>query len=275
MMTALNPLHVVIINTPNENRGRDLILALQRRKDVLLHLQEAFMVRNEYEMGQLDSRRFDRTRALAIIGRSMLPGEVGCAISHSQAQEFLCRNPLGGLIIEDDAIITNLDGLIKDSKTFLTNKIESQAVLSFYNNEFRPRYPYVSPQEYPWTTIFGSPSSTVAYAITKSAAVVLAASNQPVYQLADWPFSRVKFSISNKSMVSHPKNVSGSVIDRAQTRNRTRFCISLQVVTFIYFLKHHHFFASLRDYFERMVAPKIDFRLNRIKLIRRFSYSDQ
>lgn len=199
-----------------------------------------------------------------LYGRTLLPGEVGCSLSHNRARYFASKNPFGALIIEEDARIQDLELFVTTTLEFLNARFGKNGILSFYNNEFRftrNNQPCILGR---WIRSIGAPSSTVAYAITNKSAGVLFKKNSPVTFLADWPITDTCFYIATMDAVSHSDDSHLSQIGpRSNRENGFTFSDRLKILTFIYYIDHKNQFSSFSEFLSLLWLPRFKYQLNR------------
>jgi GR25 family glycosyltransferase involved in LPS biosynthesis len=197
-------------------------------------------------------------------GRKLLPGEVGCSLSHNRERFLASKNPFGALIIEEDAKIQDLELLVTTTLEFLNTRFGKNGILSFYNNEFRftrNNQPFIRGR---WIRSIGAPSSTVAYAITNKSARVLFTKNSPVSFLADWPITDTSFYIAAMDVVSHSDDPHLSQIGpRSSRQNGFTFWDRMKILTFIYYIDHKNQFSSFSEFLSFLWLPRFKYQLNR------------
>ena len=254
-----------VIAAPDSKNVANLIQTLQRHQGVSVVRMDATMVHAESsEFLELDEDSLAIFKK--IYGRTLLPGEVGCSLSHNRARFLASQNPLGALIIEEDAIIQDLNLLISTTTDFLKARQNQIGVLSFYNNEIqfsRDRQPLFSRR---WVQSIGAPSSTVAYAITNKSADRLVRSNNPIRFLADWPITKNTFFIASMNVVSHPDDPLASQIgSRSGRENGFKLKDRIEILTFTHYFAKKDLFSSFSEFFVLLWLPRFKFQLNRAR----------
>jgi hypothetical protein len=212
-----NPLLVVIIETPNSERSRPLINSLAEDDRFLPQILPATMIRGA---GDVESHgiKLDLTKFKFFQKRELSFPEIGCAFSHNLARGIIANSTVGGVILEDDARIANLDDFYRNSVDFLRRHGGECAVLSLTFSSWLSR---VLPTDNNSTIrLFGTPPLAAANVLTKSAANNLLESNKRINTVADWPYTPNKYYYISTPSVLHGDVESGSVIDPMSSLNR-------------------------------------------------------
>jgi hypothetical protein len=241
----------------------ELIQALEQDNRIQVVRMDATMVYEESpEFLELSGESLATFQKL--YGRTLLPGEVGCSLSHNRARFLASKNSLGALIIEEDAKIQDLELLVSTTLEFLNARFGKSGILSFYNNEFRFRrnnQPLIPGR---WIRSIGPPSSTVAYAITNKSAGVLFKKNSPVSFLADWPITDTCFYIATVDAVSHSDDPHLSQISlRSNRENGFSFSDRIKILTLIHYIDNKNQFSSFSEFLEYLWLPRFKYQLNR------------
>lgn len=120
---------VIIIDTPNSNRSQPLLDIFNSDPRFDIVRLPACMLNTEEDVEnqniKVSLEAFDFFHA-----RLMSPQEIGCAISHNRARQLLANSFRGGVVLEDDARITNLDSFYEIAVNFLKSQSEKSSVLS-------------------------------------------------------------------------------------------------------------------------------------------------
>ena len=190
--TKLNCYVIAAPESDQINPFMQLLCTDERLEVVLLDATMVYEDSEEY----LKFRKFSQIDFRNRYGRFLLPGELGCSLSHNRARELVSHIPQGGIILEEDAEIMDLNLFVTTSMEFLETYKSRAGVLSFYNNEYRFKRNTQAKFLGKWIRHFGGPSSTVAYAITQESATNLVMANMPVRFLADWPIARTSFYVA-------------------------------------------------------------------------------
>lgn len=208
----------------------------------------------------------NRSKFFLLYGRSLLPGEVGCALSHYTIYEEIARTHRGALIIEDDALIKDRELLIEQAMLFLDKFKDNSSILSFYNNEYVNNDTSKQEHGLQLRRFLGSASSTVSYVLTPLAAKILAEANQSHEYLADWPPAKVRFYISSCDVVGHSSNMlESSIGDRSQRVSFFSKRQKIAILSGVYFMVHKSNFDSFAEFIRVLWWPRIAYRLNKMR----------
>ena len=159
---------------------------------------------------------YDQSLVECIYGRSLTPGEIGCANSHNLARDFVSRTSFGGVILEDDARIPNPGAVADLVVGFLRRSIGKPAVLSLTGIFPKPLAEdliLTASERFRFQRVFGEPPLAVAYAITPLAAEYLLKSNSPIKFMSDWPVSPNKYYVASPPGAYHGDLLTKSIID--------------------------------------------------------------
>jgi len=212
-----NPLLLVIIETPNSERSRPLIGLLAGDDRFLTHILPATMIRDASDVESLGIK-IDSTKFAFFQNRELSFPEIGCAFSHNVARGIIANSAAGGVILEDDARIINLDNFYRNSLDFLINHIGESTVLSLTFSSWLSR---ALPTNKNLTIrLFGMPPLAAANVLTRGAANNLLESNKRIHTVADWPYTSNIYYCSAEPSVWHGDADSGSVIDPLSNLNR-------------------------------------------------------
>ncbi len=263
-MGDITKIKCFVIAAPESEQACSLVQLL--RSDVRLEvtLLDATMV---YEKSEeyLNLRKFSEIDFKVKYGRFLLPGELGCSISHNRARELAAQNPLGGIILEEDAGIKDLDLFVTTSVEFLEKSQTQACVLSFYNNEYRFNRNRQAKILGHWIRHFGGPSSTVGYAITQKSATNLVTANTPVRFLADWPIARTKFYIALMNVITHSEDPEiSSIGHRSIRQSGFTFNDRIEILTTLFFFKNRVNLGGFKDFFKILWIPRFQNQLNRV-----------
>ena len=217
---------------------------------------------------------FDQRPSIAIYGRPLKPGEIGCARSHLRTySQILSSKQSWAVILEDDARISNIDSLYRFLDFAEEFMISSEPrVVTLFSGAV-----CYSPTEYAdLFSCLNVPSHTVGYAINLKAAQILIEKNREGRFTADWPLgTQIQFYIWKPLAIAHGDHESTSVIgDRLTGTNQEVFTLSnfswemlvdrLKRYLFInFFLRDRHFFLSIRDYWIQAIRNRFVWQLGR------------
>ena len=194
--------------------------------------------------------------------RKLLLGEIGCAVAHRNAQLQVAQSSNGGFILEEDARLTDCHAVSSFVEEFLNQYQGEKAVLTFF--DFRPwhKIDHKFRNSVPWLKSYGSPSSSLAYALTPAAAKELASANESSRYLADWPTSSCMFFISMRNLVRHDDENNLSIIDPLGQRiPRSSVLRRLSIITGIFYFTHLEYFRDFRDFIEDIWMVRTKFYL--------------
>ena len=260
-------LNVFVICTPGSTRAVPLLEQLEFNPRVSLHKMTATMI-SEMSTVSHEGLRVNNDLARAIYGRNLLPGEIGCAISHNNARKSISSLPLGGLVFEDDARISDIESLISDSIKFLEQSIDSAKVLSFFTGDSSVEKYYSQREKIKWSRVLGTTPYALAYAITARGAKLLYDSNNPVKFVADWPVAPVKFYASNNKYVRHGEiNLPSTIEHNSDLRRRPSAFLRVQILTGIYYFTNFRQVGNFRNYLEWMWLPRAFFYVQKLTRI--------
>lgn len=189
---------VVVLGLEDSFRGSQLILDCQK----LGFEVEKFYGLNGSLLEENLSTYYDSSAAMALLGRALTLGEVGCAWSHQRIYErSLTSGDQWTVVLEDDAVI--LSGFLE----------------AINNLEQLPPGPNIVLLSSPNGTLTGSQARTgfrriihgvagaYAYAINREAAQIAASRwNQRVDYVADWPYRwsiHIQFWTPLKPLAAH------------------------------------------------------------------------
>jgi GR25 family glycosyltransferase involved in LPS biosynthesis len=110
---------LVLIETPNSNRSVPLVKLLQSNPKFELVRLPASMFNDHNEIRKAHiSLNLDRFEFFN--GRAMTPQEIGCSLSHNMARKIISTSCNGGVILEDDARISNVEDFYQIATNFLS-----------------------------------------------------------------------------------------------------------------------------------------------------------
>jgi hypothetical protein len=257
-------LNVFVICTPGSTRAVPLLEQLEFNPRVSLHKMTATMI-SEMSTVSHEGLRVNTALARVIYGRDLLPGEIGCAISHNIARKSISSLPSGGLVFEDDARISDVESLISDSIKFLEQSADSAKVLSFFTGDSSVGTYSSQGEKIKWSRALGSTPYALAYAITARGARLLYDSNSPVKFVADWPVAAVKFYSSNKKYVRHGEiNLPSTIEHNSDLRKRPRTFLRVQIFTGLYYFTNFRQVGNFRNYLEWMWLPRVFFHVQKL-----------
>ena len=259
---------LIIIEIPGMNRAKPLLNILRDSEIFEIIIFPAIM----YEK-YMENWEVNHGYLRAIYGRTISDGEIGCAISHLEAQKMLSRTASGGVIMEDDARIENLNNLEELVSKFLVNSTGTSSLLSLlpwkHLNKFRLEVPTDERIIY---KLWGQTPLTVGYALTNFAAKELSESNQEIKYLPDWPMNRVKFYTTIIGLICHGDGSTKSVIGTNSIR-QISLKNKLTLFSGLSYIKNRDFFQNMAYYIKVVHLPAIYWKFDNLYFSHRCFYS--
>ncbi len=212
-------LSVFIIETPNSIRSVPLKNSLVGDPRISVHTIEASMISTQLEL-EKSAIKFEMEYFWALTNRYLSLPEIGCANSHNMARLRCSLLDIGGVILEDDARILDLDNFVKSSLFFLEKFNGTSSILSLTHSPGIKRVKK-SRDISRLVGLFGDAPLAVAYAITPLAACRLLHANDPVKFVSDWPEIEVKNYCLLEPPVSHGDSSTQSTIDPSGVLGRS------------------------------------------------------
>ena len=260
--TALVDCFVIAAETSNEVINLINTLKTDSRLNVI-RLNAVMLTSTSSEYLELSPKI--QATFLSNYGRTALPGEIGCSLSHNIARQYASQNSMGAIVLEEDASVINLKSLVSNSIEFLNSHQKFPSILSFYNNEYKFTDADSNLRSRKWIRILGAPSSTVAYAINQKAANRLTLANTPIQYMADWPISKTKFYLSLRDCVTHPND---PVVSQIGLRTARQVGFSKIDKIKIMFLFHYYLnpgsFTNFRLFFKNLWVPRFLNQVNKL-----------
>ena len=258
-------LDVYVIETPFSRRSAPLIKMLLTDERINLIKIPATMVKSDRDISDFGIKVNYKIFPL-IEGRPLSHGEIGCAQSHNVARSLLAESENGGVILEDDARILNLELFINISKDFLDQHKNDKRILSLSGRtqicKVNKKNTKIQAQK--WIRIYGKSPLAVANVITPTAASELYNSNQPIKYVADWPYSRSKFYSVKNPIVSHGDENTVSLINTSGSRERNKKVnIWFLTYSFLRFITTRNKQFGIRQYFNWVIVQRFSYRFNK------------
>ena len=262
---------VVVIQTPNSDRHIPLTNLLVHDSRFYLIPLKATML-NSIDQLQFDSIPYNQAYFQFYENRKMSFREIGCAKSHNDARILISKIYQGGVILEDDARIVNMDDFYNQSRQFLDSHKNSLAVLSLTGFRGLSKK-LVKSQKSHTLPLRGQPDLAVGYALTSLAASNLVEANSPITSVSDWPTSSCEFHTTLEPPILHGDASTISVIDmNGNLRNGPSTLFKIKSLLFISYLKKAHLDINFKDYYERVFLRRLYWSIDlwrlKIKLIR-------
>ena len=244
-------LDVYIIQTPDSNRSIPLLKTLRKHPQIRVNLIDAIMLKNESDLTR-ENISVNRNYFQAIEGRNLTLPEIGCAYSHNLARQLVMNTSFGGVILEDDARISNLDAFFTSAIDFLQSNSDQDTIIVLTGMmKNHNKHKVLKSDEYPkLVRLLGNAPLAVAYALTHKAAGNLFNANSPIKYVADWPEGGSTFCFANPPTVIHGDGLSVSSI--APSGNTFRlgpsFVKKLSLFTFYSYFRNRRFSISFTEY---------------------------
>lgn len=183
---------------------------------------------------------FNKEKSLKYELRTMLPGEVGCSLSHIEIYKKIVEENLDyAFILEDDAIISKdikfvlpeIEKHIKQNDLLTLEKCDiykKRGAIHLYNE-----YYIVKPK----LVKYGSMAQTAGYIITKEAAQKIISINFPVYVPADsWgQYTKVinfRGIIPSKTLIHQALEFDSTITEKTRNTNGKSTTFSLLFYAF-------------------------------------------
>ncbi len=222
-------LNVFIIETPNSSRSKVLKNSLEDHPRITVHIIEARMIFNHKEL-EKSAIRVDYEFFWALTNRNLTFPEIGCALSHNVARSECARLEFGGVILEDDARIIDVEFFVSSAIMFLEEFKDKSSILSLtYGPKIRSSSE--NSTDFHLIKLFGEAPLAVAYAVTPLAAKRLSLANNPVKYVSDWPKIDVDNYCLLNPLVSHGDANTQSTIDPTGTLLRTKRDLRFKLFT--------------------------------------------
>lgn len=199
-----------------------------------------------------------------LYGKELSSGEIGCAISHQEAQSILANSVQGGVILEDDARVPNLAKFEKVVATFLNSEESKVSVLSLLPWNHRVKQLDSTGAKCGFYKLLGQTPLNVGYALTKKAAQDLAASNLEYAFLPDWPPNHTHFFTTINGVVIHGDNETTSILDFYGRKKLSRRYGLQKFLIYPYFM-YKKYFSSFSQYLIIMIFPSITWRIDNFR----------
>lgn len=255
-----NKLLIVVIKTPNSNRYLSIDSALSSDERFKVVYINATMLKSALDLEE-SKVQFIPEEFLLYEGRMLLPTEIGCADSHNRARLAISESESGGVILEDDARISDIESFFAQCTRFLGTQGGKSSVLSltgFRAGKFQARgiQEKLSRAFFP---LRGHPDLAVAYVITPKAALSLVEANTPIMTVSDWPISKCEYFASAVPPILHGDQTTISTILQGSTefRYETNLIHKIKLLTFMAFFRNRHSGIRFTDYLERVYLSRV------------------
>lgn len=263
----LSSIQVVLIQTPGSTRANPLLRDLSHSEKIQISILPATMIHSQQDIHRLNIE-IQQTRFKYFENREMRPPEIGCAYSHNLARGLISNTISGGVILEDDARITNLDIFIEVVNKFLLNQRGRPSVLNltglnFSTQDLPETQGIFAP---PYFRILGHPSLAVGYALTAEAAKILRDANTPISTVSDWPASICRFYVTLKPLVLHGDGSTISTIEKLDYSFREGISLKhkLKLMSPKMILQFVNQGYGMRTYFKEVFYKRIAWRIDNV-----------
>jgi GR25 family glycosyltransferase involved in LPS biosynthesis len=266
---AEGKLLVVVIRTPKSDRYLPIESLFKDDQRFQLEYIEASMTPSYSEVS---NRRIAYSTEIFeyFQGRKLTPAEIGCADSHNRARDLIQSHASGGVILEDDARITDVDSFFIIATDFLSSQNLKLSILNLTGfrgiglETLRNR----SMEKNRCIKLWGKPDLAVSYALTNKAAAELLKSNQPIINVSDWPDVRCNYFVPLRPPVKHGDSTTSSLIDSTKLSFRVDESLSRKLwqLTFIMYFNKRPKGVSLLDLIRVIYGTKIKWRYDYFKV---------
>jgi len=261
----------IVISDLGSHRSDPLVKVLRQEPEIEIEMVNAVIVQQIEDVDH-SLIQVDQNLAQCYLGRSLLPGEIGCAKSHNIAREMISSSKMGGIIFEDDARVTNVESIVRNARSFLEENQDKAAILSL--SGWKPRK-YSANEGVPkkidsrFIRLLGVPPLALAYVITPAAAKLLKESNSVINTVADWPFSKCKFFLLDHILAFHGDENTVSLIEFGQLRKNGRNSM-LTRFKFFFFVEYFKITprrVSFRKYLDSIWKRKLLFYVDNARML--------
>ena len=201
------PLPLIIITTPLSNRIKPLLESVVSDPRFVVTQLKATMGKDL----KAPSEKVFHEEILNY-GRHLTQNERACAVSHMRAREIISKSDFGGVILEDDARITDVENFYSSSVSFLLKNHDKKKILSLVSYFPNRRRIKVRVWDRCYFRLLSNSPLAVASAMTPHAAKQLVENAKKNSAVADWPGSKCVFYILRVGVVNHGDVESESII---------------------------------------------------------------
>jgi hypothetical protein len=260
---------VVVIRTPKSDRYLPIESLFKDDQRFKLEYIEASMTPTYSEVSNRGIA-FSTEIFEYLQGRKLTPAEIGCADSHNRARDLIQSHASGGVILEDDARITNVDSFFIIATDFLSSQKSKLSILNFtgFKQIGLEKSRGELPKKNRYIKIWGNPDLAVSYALTNKAAAELLKSNQPIIDVSDWPKVKCNFFVPLRPPVKHGDATTSSLIDSTKLSFRKNASLSRKLwhLTFIMYFDKRPKGVSLLDLIRVIYGKRIKWRYDYLKI---------
>ena len=266
---ANGKLLVVVIRTPKSDRYLPIESLFKDDQRFKLEYIEASMTPSYSEVS---NRRITYSTEIFeyFQGRKLTPAEIGCADSHNRARDLIKSYATGGVILEDDARIINIDSFFIMATEFLSFQNSKLSILNLtgFRNIGLEASKNRSTNNNRYIKLWGSPDLAVSYALTQKAAGELLKSNTPIIGVSDWPHSKCYYFVPLIPLVQHGDKNTQSIIDSAKNNFRVSnsFVRKISDLLFIKYIFNGQHNIDLFQYMRSAYWDKITWHVDYVRI---------
>jgi GR25 family glycosyltransferase involved in LPS biosynthesis len=260
---------VVVIRTPKSGRYLPIESLFKDDQRFKLEYIEASMTPSYSEVSNR-SIAYSTEIFEYFQGRKLTPEEIGCADSHNRARDLIKHYASGGIILEDDARIINIDLFFIMVTEFLSSQNSKSSILNLtgFRNIGLKASKNKSTSNNRYIKLWGSPDLAVSYALTQKAAAELLISNTPIMGVSDWPTTQCSFFTPLVPLVWHGDLKTTSLIDSTKSNFRNDKVLAKKILklTFIEFFIDKPKSVQLSDFIRNIYVKKLNWHADYIKI---------
>ena len=266
---ANGKLLVVVIRTPKSDRYLPIESLFKNDQRFKLEYIEASMTPSYSEVS---NRRITYSTEIFeyFQGRKLTPAEIGCADSHNRARDLIKSHVDGGVIMEDDARIINIDSFYMMATDFLSSQNLNLSILNLtgFRGIGLETLRNKSMEKNRCVKLWGRPDLAVSYALTNKAAAELLKSNQPIIDVSDWPDVKCNYFVPLRPPVKHGDTTTSSIIDSTKLSFRVNESLyrKLWQLTFIVYFNKRPKGVNLLDLIRVIYGKRIKWRYDYFKV---------
>lgn len=260
---------VVVIRTPKSDRYLPIESLFKDDQRFKLEYIEASMTPSYSEVSNR-SIAYSTEIFEYFQRRKLTPAEIGCADSHNRARDLIQSHTGGGVILEDDARIINIDLFFIMATDFLSSQNSKLSILNFtgFRNIGLDISRNKSTNNNSYTKLWGYPDLAVSYALTQKAADELLRSNTPIIGVSDWPHSKCCYFVPLIPLVQHGDKNTQSIIDSAKKnfRSSNSFVRKISDLLFIKYIVNGQHNIDLFQYMRSTYWDKIKWHVDYVRI---------
>ena len=270
---ANGKLLVVVIRTPKSDRYLPIESLFKNDQRFKLEYIEASMTPSYSEVS---NRRITYSTEIFeyFQERKLTPAEIGCADSHNRARDLIKSYATGGVILEDDARIINIDSFFIMATEFLSSQNSKLSILNLtgFRNIGLEASKNRSTNNNRYIKLWGSPDLAVSYALTQKAAAELLISNTPIMGVSDWPHSKCYYFVPLIPLVRHGDKNTHSIIDSTKNNFRISKSLTNKLIDFLFIKffinkpKDINLFGFIRCIYIEKINGHVDYFRIKIRL---------